>query len=244
MLIVSSFRDFYDSIKSYGVDKTVVYNRKEECYKIEKLGWKPKNDLYSIPYAEEFTIKKLQIEFHKYVIGFCGNIFPVIRAVIKETTTWKTISTYHFYDLTVLRNFTNLYKLTKSKHKLVFWNKKDYRVMSDEHMKEFFNSNNWNFLKQDFIKHKTPVFVLGKFRLEGDILWHGHNCIIKNTCLKNYEFYKVKNSVSAFQEIYMFLSGVLGTPERPMVKIDDKKLQAKRGHDGKYSFKTPPKEKK
>jgi hypothetical protein len=36
MLIISETKDYYDSINSFGIDKQVVYNRKEEVLKMPR----------------------------------------------------------------------------------------------------------------------------------------------------------------------------------------------------------------
>ena len=47
---------------------------------------------------------------------------------------------------------------------------------------------------------------------------------------------RIKNSYSAFQDIYMYISGVLGNTEKNMVQISDKDMLYKRGFN-KWSFK-------
>ena len=64
--------------------------------------------------------------------------------------------------------------------------------------------------------------------------------LILNPELRKYDFVTVKDPPAAFQEIYMYISGVLGVPARSMVEISDREKARKHGHDGKYSFKKPP----
>ena len=53
--------------------------------------------------------------------------------------------------------------------------------------------------------------------------------------LKDYEFYKKFDSFAAFQEIQMFLSGVLGNKENEIIVVSDKDKIAQHGFD-KFSF--------
>ena len=48
----------------------------------------------------------------------------------------------------------------------------------------------------------------------------------------------------AFQEIEMYISGVLGINNKPTVEISDKNKIVGRGFDLKYSFRKDPEKKK
>jgi hypothetical protein len=56
-----------------------------------------------------------------------------------------------------------------------------------------------------------------------------------NPMLKDYEFYRVFDTYQTFQEISMFLGGVLGTNEDGGNVVDDKHRFSQRGFD-KWSF--------
>jgi len=63
-----------------------------------------------------------------------------------------------------------------------------------------------------------------------------------NPVLKDYEFYKIFDSYQAFQEIQMFISGVLGSKEKDIIMIEDKYKIASHGFD-KWSFRKEPEKK-
>ena len=52
------------------------------------------------------------------------------------------------------------------------------------------------------------------------------------------------DTYAAFQEVSMFVGGVLPRSTKPMIEISDEDKAHKKGHGGKYSFRTPPKKKK
>ena len=56
-----------------------------------------------------------------------------------------------------------------------------------------------------------------------------------NPNLKNYEFYKIFDTFQAFQEIQMFLGGVLGAGEKNIIEVEDKYKIAGHGFN-KWSF--------
>jgi hypothetical protein len=92
-----------------------------------------------------------------------------------------------------------------------------------------------------FRELKVPVFVYdGDFgRTTFDKKRRGYNNhkpkFFINPLLKNYEFYKVFDTFQAFQEISMFMGGVLGAGEKEITVVADKYKIAQHGFD-KYSF--------
>ena len=82
-----------------------------------------------------------------------------------------------------------------------------------------------------FVEHNTPVFIIRPKE------------ITINPSLKEVRFMTVKDVYTTFQEIQMFISGVLGTGTKETVDITDDVKRDKHGFDNK-SFKKEPSEKK
>ena len=97
---------------------------------------------------------------------------------------------------------------------------------------EFFERKESEELMQFSIENKYLSFVLE----EGE---KNEMKMTLNPCLKNYGFQKIFDSYAAFQEISMFLGGVLGSEAAPMVQIEDKYIKEGHGFD-EWSFKTLP----
>jgi hypothetical protein len=97
-----------------------------------------------------------------------------------------------------------------------------------------------------FRELKVPVFIYdGDFgRTEFDKKRSISNSFkpkfIINPLLKDYEFYKVFDTFQAFQEVQMFLSGVLGRGEKEIVEVQDKYKITQHGFDYKWSFRKKP----
>jgi hypothetical protein len=68
MLILSKFKDFYDSVAQFGIDKSVVYNRATAYKSIEQFPW-------DIPDRENF--KDCWEEY--FYLGYCGILLPVVK---------------------------------------------------------------------------------------------------------------------------------------------------------------------
>jgi len=76
--------------------------------------------------------------------------------------------------------------------------------------------------------HKSPVVLfIGEYR-------------IVDPCLKDFHFNKVIDAYTAFQEIDMFLGGVLGDASDPPSPMTDRDKIVSHGMDLKWSFRKPP----
>lgn len=231
MLIVSKFRDYYDTASIYGIDKTCVYKRLEQIINkaeksYERSHW---------PLEEEFEIIKAsgcyKYKIFKYVIGFCGDMYPVV-IIYKSMPMGSDI--FSFFSNDKLKQFLVDEKVpTRTRYS--WYGEKEFKVASDKGMSNFFDQNTWIKLKKYFADHHCPIFVYGRTYEDPR-----KTSLVLNPSLKKLGFMKVKDPQTAFQEVYMYLSGVLGAPMKPTKSIDDKTMAASKGHDGEFSFKKPP----
>lgn len=238
MHIVSKFRDYYDSASVYGIDKTCIYLREEKSLEIPGVGWREnayvmngdkRLPLGKFPHADLRRSDAYGYEFHKIVVGFCGELFPVIKVSKKARDPYRLDLQYEcFYDLASLRDYMAFEGIASTSPTWYSWTSDRFDVDSNQGMANFFNPDTWKFLEPVFHTFRVPVF---------DISWKKLNL---NPCLKSLGFMQAKDCATAFQEIHMYLSGVLGAPLPPKEKIDDKVMAASKGHDGAYSFKKPP----
>jgi len=162
---------------------------------------------------------KRQGEYNKrFLIGFCGKMYPMVRrSVYKDDIR---LSRKFLYTLDEYMEGRDKKKEKRSwRH---WWTGKQDRI------EDFYSSDHQEYTYL-FHQHKVPVFVTQN--------------MVLNPVLVNIEFYKVFNSYSAYQEIEMFISGVLGTKENDMIDIDDKYRIESHGFD-KHSFRMPKGRKK
>src|SRR5258708_2529651 len=87
MLIVPKFHDYYDTASSFGIDKTCVYVRKSQCFVIKQYA----------PYPSNYQSERFRFELYKRVIGFCGNLYPVL--VVSKLQASKVIEEQYFYSV-------------------------------------------------------------------------------------------------------------------------------------------------
>ena len=230
MLINSKFKDYYDNIMSVGIDRDCVYIRKTEkiCHDKEIVF-----HLLNSP-----SNKLAGYIFTPFLIGFCGKIYPVVR-VSKIEIAPKKPTHVHLYSL---EDYAEYLSTNNIKIKV---DRRSYGrgVDTEEGLKHFFNKD-YKKLEIIFMKYKAPVFSIEHDEDVSPNNW-GYRPIvlILNPKLKDFDFIRVKDPFTAFQEIFMFKAGVLGNPEKEIITISDKDKAKQHGHDGKYSFKKPPKEK-
>lgn len=106
----------------------------------------------------------------------------------------------------------------------------------DKYHVRFYSSWRFNDLKR-ILESKLAEDKIMKLHHDTGIpvIYVDENKVIYNPMLSDYSFYKVMDSYSAFQEISMFISGVLGGQSPKIVQLPDKDILTKHGFD-KMSF--------
>jgi len=249
MRIISKFSDYYDSVQAYGMDKKVIYKRKTEEFECNSIDYANMmnnqllkdiipHDQYGRTHLYFDDTKGLNLD-HFYLIFFCGNIFPCFVFTYKWTRkrNWDYDVTDHYYCYS-MEDILDLVKKKGSKKQ-----KKSWETGESQHWFIYYGNNqkripmifkDVNYYGNDknifdlHYKLGVPVFCYSEYERNSKI--------ILNPELKSMKFYKVKDVYQTFQDISMFISGVLGGQSPPMIEISDKVRKAKHGFD-KWSFK-------
>ncbi len=243
MLIISKHRDYYDGVAgTTGIDKTIVYERHETV--IENGNEFPKifnhkNHVFGKSYRDNpfqslssFKIKremkKMYQDYNYFIVGFCGKLYIgwKLYSIIESERKVMTTITYEFDQIKTLLTSQSYYGNLEDNVKMIL---------------------NYDILPL-FRELNAPVFVYDYYHFDKSYqdvqkgyIYHNKNdrfCI--NPVLKDYDFGKVFDAFQVFQEIQMFLSGVLGSREKDIVVIEDKYKIEQHGFDKKWSFRKPP----
>jgi len=241
MYIISKKKDYYDGVAgSTGIDKTIVYQRDIiELDDKERPNVFRKKTNYTISRKESPFFKLGNSHLHKslykkyphnayFIIGFCGKLY----------IGWK------LYSFKKRENFGDSNVNTEI-------------IFDVDYMKEIFEPESWTGNFSDNVNYvltydpmdlfrtlNSPCFVYDSDyhrKYLSDRKWDNPNDpkFIVNPLLKEYEFYKVFDAFQAFQEIQMFLGGVLGNKEKPIIEVADKYKIGQHGFD-KWSFRKEP----
>jgi len=106
-----------------------------------------------------------------------------------------------------------------------------------QYFDEFHNKKHINL----FFKYRVPVWVYdyGTELLKFSKKPRSNVNFMLNPPLITYEFYQMFTPPIAFQEIQMYLQGVIGNKEKKIVEISDKDKLLQHGYDLKWSFRNP-----
>lgn len=258
MRIISKFKDYYDNLSMYGIDMTQVFVRNNEAKTmnvqltpndknlldlINDIGYYFNNYRERLNFKEEKKGKDYELKLN--IVFFCGELYPFF--VAKKFMSTENDKIYFLYDENDVNkiqeeqgvsfeNYGNIFSALSgySRNKGVVNAIKYVRkCCSDKKIKDFFENY--------AIENKIAYFNIKN--IQSSLAYKRSIEIEEYPILKNIEFYKTKEGVEVFQELEQYLFGKLLINKKEMIEISDEIKASKYGHDGKYSFKTPPKEK-
>jgi len=241
MLIINhKHKDYYDGVAgTTGIDKTIVYDR--QIVEVEKKDF-PKifrsfssfDNLKPSPLVQlNNTIikKKLRVVYEHtspFIIGFCGKLY----------VGWKLYSNgkvlpYGGKELITIITYDN-----ETMKKMVQRN--GYYGNFEDNLNYVLTYDSIHLFRE----FNSPVFIYDSAHgiTNFDRYRTSHPKLYINPLLKEYEFFKVFDAFQAFQEIQMFLGGVLGNKEKEIINVADKYKIDQYGFD-KWSFRKEPEKK-
>jgi len=239
MYIISKFKDYYDGVVgTVGLDKTIIYERetieiendidKPKVFRVKPHTWRTDN-LFIKTCRAEIDKKKTKKydDVLGFIVGFCGKLYVGWKFEYKEKSWDGVVGINSETKTDIIYGYENAKEILK----VDFWNSS-----LDDDMKYIENYDPINIFREI----NSPVFILAKT----DKKSRNNTIFTINPNLKDYEFYKVIDAFTAFNEIEMFISGVLGTGENKIIEIDDKYKIMQHGFDYKWSFRKESNKKK
>ncbi len=217
MKLHTDFHDYYDNAVGYGIDDNVHYNR----------------------FAKEVEIQiKSSFDFPRHqntgLLGFCGEIFPFIE--ISKFNQKYDLYEYGSDELEIVECYF-AYSFEEYERKKIDWEEYSDAFEYQDHsrkirLKQFFVD--WKSQANDiFLEYKVPIWTIK--------LDNNQKIGIINPKLKDFGFDRIKDSLTAFQEISMYLSNIL-IEQKETAKIEDKFRIEQHGFDLKKSFRKEKKQ--
>jgi hypothetical protein len=233
MRIISKFHDYYDRAMGAGQDQSLVFVRQHQVVKDLPEFMRP---------AHRFDrqSRRWGIQCFPFTIGFCGRLYYGITLVAR--THWSVEpagetrhSFYSVSELSVAHAALGAVLDNETKHKKRWRNIFHTRDRFD--WREFMAQPQGNKAhEQWFIENKVSIAVWDQETYAPD-----ERSI--NPQLKRYEFFRVFDAFQTYQELSMFVGGVLPGASADMAVVGDKDRLAQRGFD-KWSFRKMPEKKR
>ena len=230
MRIISAFKDYYDGVQRHVYNEYPQYIR--ETREIRGR--------WEFPTLPRRTI--MRTNFTPYIIGFCGEIYPMIQTVhfngnetVREfcynidnvDNAVKSILVKHSdYQDYILGKTWNKTAFSKTRRHIINWFGECNQLKNCTHL--------FNIPNLEHIHIHSPVFIVKASRF----LNMNDETSIKftyNPPLSPMKFYRIFDSYSAYQELSMYLGG-LASLEKPIPGIADGDMIVAKGFN-KYSFK-------
>lgn len=223
MRIISSFRDYYDSVQRVAFDKETVLVRER---RVVEIGYD--SELGRLRCAVNEHDFGPSLRFSPFLLGFCGRFYPYVRVEDQLEGESTLISDHDAYQAHRERIFARFLNPEWAEEGLATKAVARYYFQRfdvwEQHYGEYFRA------------YRAPYFGLG-------ISGNGTATLELFPRLKPLGFARVKDPYSAFQEISSFLTGVLGRQAPETCEIGDDVRIAKHGFD-KHSFRKRKKKKK
>lgn len=250
MRIISKFRDYYDNIQGIGSDHSDVFVRESDGMVLSGEYNQLTDLMDTIPHLTEWKRVDKEViydfTFTPFIIGFCGKSHLVYRfesgQVVQNFYNEEDVSAFIENDLAA--RFPNSFKKYFPRQLMGWerrWANRGWGIgrnsFKQSRVSQAFVDASKLDLTDVFQQLKAPIFRVehrhsASKRQLGDQIH-----VTSNISLEQFEFAKIIDPYTAFQEISMYRSGVLGAGEPDMVTISDVDKRDAKGFDEK-SFKT------
>lgn len=229
MKIVGKLHDYYDGAMAYGQDDTLFFNRasvvcninehKDIFSEIQGLldievfrrGWY--QQYTKLPHFSRRDAAGINYSFDPVIIGFCGKMYFGFNVKEEYTSTKIEQLSFYIYSVDDAKKLDAKYKFSQRKNHY----QDDDKLSIDQIFSKYADAVSQIDVTEVCIKHKIPYFIINTIR--GSV----YETILVPE-LKKYDFQKVKDPFTAFQEISMYLGGVIPrqVPELAVVTDEDR----------------------
>lgn len=219
MRVISKFHDYYDRALGHGQDKSVMFIRNTDERKDAPAIMEP-------PQGIERNARGWFAQGIPFAIGFCGKVHRGIDVTIRSAG--ENPVRQCCYDIETLAGFLSTKKIDIGEASRSRWfHKTDWRAFMQKPQGDA-SAEAW------FIEQKIPILVWDRALVQRTA-----SGVVVNPMLKPYEFYRLFDAYQAYQELSMFVGGVLPSASADMATVSDDDRIVQRGFD-KWSFRKMP----
>lgn len=247
MRVISKFHDYYDIGLSYGIDPKCVYVRETREIAFESLTGDNPAWLRDAMADEAFgkdIVGQLQHRrwdedewVDEVLVLFCGKAYLGIAYAGAYRWSWEALREAILAGPdTPLRRALETGKPQRSGRG--WWFLPRYRELELSYAAADALNGRRPFLDAIHVGAGTPALAFRPDRKTGGRFNRFGAAVTLDPELKSLGFATVVDPYTAFQEISMYLTNVIGIPENPTVDVDDASKIAKHGYDER-SFRHP-----
>jgi hypothetical protein len=165
-----------------------------------------------------------------FIVGFCGEWTLGVRII--KTWDYTESKAFFFFSYSDLVEFAESEKVDELKKKFGDLNEFDWRSRLT-HRKAFELVKS---AKSDlFVSCNCPIITISRTGFTGGHPFVHRNVITLNPQLSQFGFVKFKDPYQAYQDLSMYVGGVLCSHKDKTVVMDDNVMRDKKGFD-KWSF--------
>lgn len=237
MIIVSRFHDYYDIGRSFGYDpQDVRYVRERKSIYDQVSKWR--ETIRGVPHSRNFEHRRngVRIEIYPFRVLFCGKFYNGTQVIESWWTHNKLLGSVYSSLHTYWYSYAAFYQYFLKYPKINWHDIDGYRwdrVRYSEFLKPVPESE---YLRKKCIDEGVTILYYQPSHKDEN------ERFVLNRELKNLDFQRIMPPYQAYQEIDMWVSGVLPQPDRPMLTVSDEVKIHKRGFD-KWSFRKEGKKK-
>jgi hypothetical protein len=239
MRIVSRFHDYYDQGMGHGQDQSILYIRKTEPLSKEK----------AIPYINlangnlgggslDKTGKEFSVSLHRRLLFFCGRSVQFVEAQFCAVRyPYECDEPVFIYTWEALKSLFHAKGIdhwdVNSGYKHSKWLSNNYPL---NNVKKWLSmsqvsSSLYNLMLKDRLSVLQVTYEGGEW------------VVYKDPILRKFQFIRRFQPFEAYQELSMWIGGVLPGQDADMAVVGDKDRMSQHGFD-KWSFKKMPSKKR
>jgi hypothetical protein len=219
MRIVSSFHDYYDRALAHGHDDRLVFVRESRRLGTKDSGFNAFTSLVDLlPGGTQRRAADTSVTMEPYHVVVGTHAYPGIAMNVQQKGSAAT--TRMAYAAEDFTQYLTALSLRADDKAAGSFDRIGHLVA---------------FLERAPLELPAGVTVEKRIAL----MLVRNSSIVLNPSLKSLEFFRRMGAQEVFQELEMYLGGVLAPENRPMVAIEDKYRIAQHGFD-RNSFRRPP----
>ncbi len=215
MLIISDFKDYYDSMAyAYGIDKKITFNRKEHKIYLS-LGFFNPDIQKTLKYFKLYESRLYKNSYKINIFNFCDNIYYAIEIINKINNE---------ITLTVTNNYNELKELLDNNDITSFHKKHILDIFSISNISSTISRVD-DIINSSFSDIDIPYYL---------IECNNVSITVSLPILRNINFDKILDNNECYQSIEMCINKKYN--KEVTVDIEDKYKISQHGFD-KHSFK-------